>query len=125
MLIDLMVALLLARIDATQITAFAGLAAALVAAFKAFSVDPRAIRQAERRENIELHDKIDVLYREKRQAEDRERDALHRLAVAERRIDRLTGELDGANAQIEQLKGDVRKWRLIVGDVRGERNPPD
>lgn len=127
--VELVLAVLLAKVDATQITALTGVGLAGLAALKAFSMDPRAARLAERKENIELQDKVDVLYREKRSAEDREREALrrldateHKLEVAEQRITRMTGELDGNRAEINQLRNDVRKWRLIAGDIRGNRD---
>lgn len=125
--VELVLAVLFAKVDATQITAFTGVGLAFIATFKAFTIDPRASRIAERKENAELRTELDNIYRDKRAAEDREREALRRLDATERKLDtaeqritRMTGELDGNRAEINQLREDVRKWRLIAGDIRGE-----
>lgn len=123
----LVLTFIIAKVDPTLVTALTGVALAGLAGFKAFTVDPRTSRLAERKENAELRQEVDNLYRDKRAAEDRERDALRRLDIAERRVEvqdqhiaRLTRELDETSAQIVQLRDDVRKWRTIVGDIRGE-----
>lgn len=127
MVMLVVLALILAKVDATQLSAFGGVLLAAVALYRVISIDPRASRMAERKENEELLEKVDELYRGKRDAEDRERDALRRLDRAERlnesqrgRIDLLTDELANANARIGTLEADVRKWRMIAGDIRGE-----
>ncbi len=124
----LVVALLLAKVDTTQAAAISALVMAAIGIIRSVTIDPRTSRLAERKENADLRKEVDQLYEGKRDAEDREREAKRRLDRVERELDeaqrhvsRLTGELDGANARIVTLEADVRKWRTIVGDIRGER----
>lgn len=133
-MLEALLLLVLAKVDNTQIATATGIILALVALVRAFTIDPRAARLAERKENQELRREVDSLYEGKRAAEDREREVRRRLDKAEReleqaqtRITRLTGDLDGARAQIERLQADVRKWRLIAGESRGwgELDPGD
>lgn len=128
-------AMILAKTDATQWAAISSVVLAAAALVRSITIDPRASRMAERKENAELRTELDNLYREKRAAEDRERDALRRidrqerdlddqktkLERAEKRISSLRGELDGAQAQIRSLEGEVRTWKAIAGDIRRER----
>lgn len=128
-------ALLIAKTDTTELAAYSSIVLAAATLLKSVFYDPRTSRISERKENVELRAMNDTLYREKREAEDRERDALRRLdrqerdlddqkdklERAERRIGTLRGELDGAQARIKQLEGEVRTWKQIAGDIRGER----
>lgn len=75
----------------------------VVALFRAFTIDPRAARMAERREREELQGKIDDLYREKRQAEEREREARRRIETQDDEIRRLTG-------RVGVLEDEVQHW---------------
>jgi chromosome segregation ATPase len=128
MLLLMTIALILGKADTTDVAAVSGVALAIAALVRAFTLDPRASRLAERKENADLRREVDELYEGKRAAEDREREARRRLDKAERdieiaeaRIARLTGELDGANTQITELQEAVRRWRGIAGDVRRRR----
>lgn len=128
-------ALLIAKTDTMELAAYSSIVLAAATLLKSVFYDPRTSRISERKENVELRAMNDTLYREKREAEDRERDALRRLdrqerdlddqkdklERAERRIGTLRGELDGAQARIKQLEGEVRTWKQIAGDIRGER----
>jgi hypothetical protein len=123
----LFLALLMAKTDSTQLAAFSSVALAGAALVKSITIDPRASRLSERKENVELREKVDELYREKRAAEDREREALRRLDRAERRAEdqdleliRLRGEIENYIDLTRRLEGDVRKWRMIAGDIRGQ-----
>lgn len=127
MLLVLM-ALLLAKIDGTQAAALSSIILAAAALVRSLTLDPRASRLAERKENAELRREVDELYAGKRDAEDREREVKRRLDKAERELEdanrhvaRLTGEVDGANARIKVLEDQNRHYRLIIGDIRGER----
>lgn len=123
--VALMIAALIAKTDMTQLAAWGGIILAAASLIRAVTTDPRTSRLAERKENAELRKEVDELYRDKRAAEDRERDAIRRadrleqkLETAENHITRLTAEQDISAARIAGLEGDVRKWRLIAGDLR-------
>lgn len=124
-------ALLLAKVNTTELAAISSIVLAAAAFVRSVTIDPRSSRLAERKENAELRKEVQDLYVGKREAEDREREALRRLDKAERKIElqehhiaRITGELDGANARIIQLTEDARKWRMIVEDLRPPRQNP-
>lgn len=117
---------ILAKTDVTQIAALGSVLLAAGALYRSLTIDPRQSRLSERKENTELRQEVDQLYRDKRDTEAREREALRRLDIAERKIEvldvrnvRLQDELDGANGRIVTLEGQVRHWRAIAGDIRG------
>lgn len=107
-------ALLLAKVDSTSVAAFSGVALALVAVARAVTIDPRNQRLSERKENSDLRVELDRIYKDKREAEEREREALRRIDMQDRHIARLTGELDAANTRITGLELQVKHWREIA-----------
>lgn len=124
MLLELLLAVLLGQIDTTQLAAISGVLLGAAGLIKSLT-DPRTTRIAERKENLELRNENHSLYVGKREVEDREREALRRIDRLERRNEAIEADKARLELELKEALEDVRKWRLIVGDLRrGSGNSP-